>query len=305
MLIQPYHLDEFRFASCYRVYYRWQTHRLSPHPALATLNRETLDSLLREYGIHILEATASESDVRVLASLLPAETAAACASKMKGRVSKWLREQARASDDQKLLSRGYFACTTGSSTREAVLSYLDSQGEHHGYASHPNPPVFVASYSQSPTDEPHLATDHAVTLLQFHVVLSTWRRQGIFGRAEAEAIAECGVIFQRQHPMHIEKVSFVPDHVHLAVRLHPSVAPATAVVELMNAAQEVIWKDFADSAIRARGATLAGERIRRELWQFGVGQDRRVCPQVGGCRCGSVARSLTIRWASQRDFWKS
>ena len=256
MLIQPYHLDELRFASCYRLYYRWQTYRLSCHPALAKLNRETLDTLLRGYGIHILEATASESDVRVLASLLPGETAAACASKMKGRASKWLRGQTNVSESQKLLSRGYFACTTGTSAKEAVLSYLDSQSEHHGYSSRPNPPVFVASYAQTSADEKRLAVNHAVTVLQFHVVLSTWRRRGVFGRLEAEGIANLWRETQRQHPLFIEKVSFVPDHVHLAVHVHPSHSPAKAVVELMNAAQEVVWKAFADSAIRARAERL-------------------------------------------------
>ena len=47
------------------------------------------------------------------------------------------------------------------------------------------------------------------------------------------------------------KVSFVPDHVHLAVRTHPSVVPSVLVTELLNVAQEVIWADFAGAAIQA------------------------------------------------------
>ena len=34
------------------------------------------------------------------------------------------------------------------------------------------------------------------------------------------------------------KVSFLPDHVHVAVRVHPSVAPAVLVAELMNSDNE-------------------------------------------------------------------
>ena len=77
MLIQPYQLDELKFAWCYRVYYRWRTHRAGPQPALAQLDKATLDAMLQPYDIHVLEATASETDVKMLASLLPDETVAA------------------------------------------------------------------------------------------------------------------------------------------------------------------------------------------------------------------------------------
>ena len=261
MLIQPYELEELRFAYCIRVYYRWRTHRSSFQSALSRLDRETLDSLLREYGIHVLEASASETDVKVLTSLLPTETVAACASKMKGRVSKWLRGQSNLPPERKRLGRGYFACTTGTTTTQAVMPYLESQGEHHGYMSRPHPPVFVASYPRTPEDEQRLGTSHAVAVLQFHIVLPTWRRNGVFGRQEAEATADCWRQIQREYPLFIEKVSFVPDHVHLAVRTHPSLSPAKVVVAMMNASQNLMWKDFANSVIRAR--------VER-LWQPGA-----------------------------------
>ena len=61
--------------------------------------------------------------------------------------------------------------------------------------------------------------------------------------------------------MHVEKVSFVPDHVHLAVRTHPTQSPGAIIVALMNAAQELMWTEFADSVIQAR--------VER-LWQPGA-----------------------------------
>jgi REP element-mobilizing transposase RayT len=48
------------------------------------------------------------------------------------------------------------------------------------------------------------------------------------------------------------KVSFLPDHVHVALRSHPGVPPADLVVELMNAAQWVIFERFAKAVIQAR-----------------------------------------------------
>ena len=58
--------------------------------------------------------------------------------------------------------------------------------------------------------------------------------------------------------MAVLKVSFVPDHVHVAVRVHPSVVPEYLFVVLMNTAQDVMWAEFDLDVIRA-----AVER----LWQ--------------------------------------
>lgn len=251
MFLQAYQLDELKFAWCYRVYYRWRTHRASPRPALASLDQATLDALLEPYGIHVLEVTASETDVKLLASLPPAETVAACAGKAKGRVSKWLREELQLREPQKFLSRGYFACTAGPSNAEGVERYLNEQGEHHGYASRAKPPVFVQRYPLTPADEQRLSAQHAVTILRLHLVLSTWRRKGVFGRTEGEAIATRWRQMQDELAMALEKVAFVPDHVHLAVRFHPSVSPAVMVVALINAAQERMRNDFPDAVIRA------------------------------------------------------
>jgi putative transposase len=258
MLIQPYHLEELKFAWCYRVYFRWRTHRATAQPALAKLNVKTLDSLLQPYDVKILEASANKMDVKVLASLLPTEIVAGCVSKTKGRVSKWLRDELALPGPRKLLSRGYFACTTGKSSAQAIHEYLDSQGEHHGYMSRPRPPVFVKSYPLTSDDEQRLRANHAVTMLRFHVVLCAWRRKGVLSRPAAEAIAEHWRVLQGEYPMAIEKVSFVPDHVHLAVDVHPSLAPAKIVVALMNASQELMWNEFADSVV--------GAAVER-LWQ--------------------------------------
>ena len=71
MFIQAYQLDEVHFACCFRVYYRWHTHRASIQRALVRLDRGTFDSLTKDYGVHILEVSASQTEVKVLASMLP------------------------------------------------------------------------------------------------------------------------------------------------------------------------------------------------------------------------------------------
>ncbi len=55
------------------------------------------------------------------------------------------------------------------------------------------------------------------------MVLSTWRRKGVFEQTEGQATAGRWRQIQGALRIAFEKVSLVPDHVHLAVRIHPSV----------------------------------------------------------------------------------
>jgi len=132
MLLQPYQSEELTFAWCYRVYYRWRTHRRRPICVLSELTAEALDELVQPYGIHLLELAAEPIDVRALVSLAPNESVSVAASKMKGRVSKWLSEQLAHEQASKSLGRGYFAVTCGASAADEINAYLERQGEHHG-----------------------------------------------------------------------------------------------------------------------------------------------------------------------------
>jgi REP element-mobilizing transposase RayT len=221
------------------------------HPALARLNRETLDLMLQPYGIHLLQASATATEVMVLASLAASENVSGAASKMKVRVSKWLRDRICLGATKRLLSRGYFACTTGDATTDEIERYLDKQAEHHGYTSRARPPVFVQAFALDSTDKQRLSAKHAVTLLRFHIVLSTWGRKGVFSSTAAQSITRRWLVCQTTNRWAIEKVSFVADHVHLALRVHPGTSPASAVVVLMNASQALMWSGFAECVVRA------------------------------------------------------
>lgn len=250
MLIQPYTPEELNFAYSYRVYFRTRTHRRKPNVTLSKLTKDALDSLLKPYNIHLLELATSSIEIRALASLLPTESVAIAASKWKGRVSKWLTDQG-ANQSVKHLARGYFAVTSGASTTDAISAYLEKQGEHHGYSDRVRPPTFVRNYAASQEGESVLQTDHAVSWLRFHVVLATWRRRGVFGQASAEVVAECWQDLQSECRVRIDKVSFLPDHVHLALTMHPAATPAGVITGLMNAAQETMWREFDRAVIQA------------------------------------------------------
>ena len=249
MKLQLYQPHELRFAFCYRVYLRWRTHRGTHHPFLAKLERRVLDDLVRVYDIRVLQCASSETDLLCIVSLLPTESISSCASKLKGRVSKWLREKLHLDQPVDLLSKGYFGCTIGKSRSRTVERYLSTQAEHHGYDQRKLPPVFVEQYHLSAEDKSRVSAKHSVVVAQFHLVLSTLKRRGILGSKEGRKIATEWRRLQHQLRIAFIKVSFVPDHVHVAFRVHPAVSPLNITVALMNSAEEVMQQEMIQAGL--------------------------------------------------------
>jgi putative transposase len=256
MLLQPYSLEELHFAWSFRVYVRSRTYRRQQIKTLALLDSETLGQLLEPYDIKVLEFNAGSVDFRTLISLKVHESVSSAVSKLKGRISKWVNTQSIDAGQAKTLGRGYFAATTGKSTANDIAKYLDSQSQHHGYDTRVRPPVFVQTYERSAETESLLATDHAVTSIRFHIVLVTQWRHGVFAESTGRAVADCWKSTEQANRMFISKVSFVPDHVHVAVEMHPAVSPAEIVLNLMNSAQELMWTRFDDCVIQAKVTRL-------------------------------------------------
>ena len=122
----------------------------------------------------------------------------------------------------------------------AVERYLSLQGQHHGYDSRANPPIFVRQYEASSTDMARVSPKHAFVIANFHIVLATRYRKGAFGSQHGKAVSDAWLQSQLDQSFFLRKVSFLPDHVHIAVRLHPSISPAEPVLTLMNVAQQVM-----------------------------------------------------------------
>jgi len=274
MQLYVYKPHELHFAYCYRIYLAWRTHRNKPIRVLASLKRAKLNELVGPYNIRVLECASTEFEVRCVVSLQPVESVSTCASKVKGRVSKWLSDELRLEQPMYLLSKGYFACTIGKTRSKQVERYLDSQSAHHGYDLRILPPVYVNQYALNSVDEARLSPKHAVANIRFHLVFCTAGRKGIFGSKQGERVA--GEWFRLQGELQIAliKVSFVPDHVHTALKAHPAVSPASIAAALMNSAQELVQKEMIEAAMKylwSRSAyigsygDLASSQIRKYL----------------------------------------
>jgi putative transposase len=289
MNIASFSSDELEFAWCNRMYIGFRTHRRKPIECLRQLDKKTLSELLDPYEIHVLEFSTTTIEIRALVSLTVFDSASSAASKIKGRLSKWISNymDMGTNANQKWLGRGYFATTTGKSTAEEVSAYLERQGEHHGYDPLPHSPVFVRTYDHTAADERLLATDHAVTRLRYHLVLATEWRHGVFSEESAALVADGWRAMQTEARAVIEKVSILPDHAHLSVDLHPTVLPVSVVIALMNTAQNLMLEKFESALIRAR--------VNR-LWQASA-----YVGSFGNLRSAAIA-SYVKRWESQKEI---
>ena len=249
MKLYNYEPHDLRFAFCYRVYFSWKTHRSQSVLPLRNLARSTLDTLLRPHNVRVLACATNETLLRCVVSLYPTENISACASKLKGRVSRWLSAELQLAHPTFLLSKGYFACTIGKAKSKAVEHYLSLQAEHHGYSKRVLPPVFVDQYPLTPTEEARISPKHAMVIAKFHLVLSTSGRRGILGSQQGKRIATKWRRIQKEHRFQLIKVSFVPDHVHIALRSHPAISPASVAAFLMNAAQEMVQEELIEAGV--------------------------------------------------------
>lgn len=188
MFLQPYLPHEIQFAYCYRIFLRLRTQHVQMYEPLSLLERADLRTLLTPYNIRVLELASNSTDLLTTLSLRPQETISAATSKVKGRVSKWLREALELTEPQNLLSKGYFACTIGKSRQRSVESYLSRQSDHHGYANRDLPPVYVRQFAMTEEDLSRVSPRHGVAIAQFHIVLATTGRQGVLGSNEAELL---------------------------------------------------------------------------------------------------------------------
>jgi len=183
--------------------------------------------------------------------LTPCESISVAASKLKGAASKTIRELQANSAPAKTLGGGYFAATTGGNTSPELEGYLAHQEAHHGYDQRANSPVFTRTWDMSDADRAELQTAHAVTLLNWHIVLSTWNRQGVFTRNAAEEVCEA---WERHWPnwrIRLRKVTVLPDHVHIAIWSHPTVSPGRVAFELMATSQDLMRDRFEPLVVQA------------------------------------------------------
>jgi len=247
MYLEP--LNELSWA--YQLHYHicFRTHRRLPFfddPMRATALSEALTDMCKVNHVHLLEMKQNPETVQLVASLRPSQPISEVLKAIKGSSSTALCRQFGITAP--LWARGYLARSVGRVGVQAVKRYIAEQAEHHGYSRRVRPPVYRFRAS-----EPRiLATAHSSFDLKHHLVLATRSRRGVFGSATGEALVNYWIKVAHMRGFAIDQATVLPDHIHLLVRITPTISLEQMTLSLMNNGQYFMGKNSPGELVEAK-----------------------------------------------------
>jgi putative transposase len=207
--------------------------------------QSNLADVCSKHDYHLLGSRIYANHVRCLVSLRPNQAIATVMQKIKSVLSREYRVSFSAAAP--LWARGYLAHSVGRVLVERVKRYLDQQPRHHGYDRRLRPPVFRCRAKTIP----RLTAAHAVFDLAHHLVFATRYRVGVFDSAAGESLTKYWVKVAAKRGFAIAEVSFVPDHVHLIVKIAPKMSIEDCALAWINNGQYFAGRHFPQLLVQA------------------------------------------------------
>ena len=234
------HLDPLvTLAWAYQLHY-YLCFRTRSRKPLITANDQltaTIGEICQRHDYHLLRAKVYPDHLRCLLSLRPTQ-----------KISDVIRTlKANSSPEPRFWERGYLARSVGHVRIATVKEYIDEQSTHHGYASRLLPPVFRYRAEQPVA----LTAAHSSFELNHHLVFATRHRVGIFDSRLGEMLTAYWLRVASKHVFAIDRISVVPDHVHLLLRILPKMSIEECALSLLNNGQYFVGKDEPQALVRA------------------------------------------------------
>jgi putative transposase len=214
---------QLHYYLCFRTYRRRRFFQ-----AREELLKQLVREICERHDYHLLECQPFSDQLRCLVSLRPSQCVAKTIQTIKSNAARESARQLRLKAP--LWARGYLARSVGHVRREAVRKYLEQQPTHHGYDSRVRPPV----YRFRAPEPVCLKSAHASFELNHHLLLATSQRKGVFSSTLGKSLSEYWLRVAAKHDFAIDQLSVVPDHVHLLVRILPSMSIEECALVLMN-----------------------------------------------------------------------
>ena len=224
-----------RWAYQLHYYLCFRTHRRRQYLADSSDRlRDIFNEICALSNYHLLEVAPEPAQVLCLLSLQPQHAIAKVTQIIKTNASREITIV------KPVWARGYFARSVGRMRIAAVRQYLEQQSEHHGYHTRLLPPV----YRYRSRDPVELAAAHCSFDLSHQVVLSTRKRKGVFTSELGKCLSEYWLRVAAARCFAIDQISVLPEHVHLIVRIVPSMSIEECALLLMNNGQYFVGKHY-------------------------------------------------------------
>ena len=170
------HFKAIEAAYQFHYYLYFKTHYLKPtltDQETRILVESVFDEVCAREKYSLLERNIDENHLRLLISLRPQHTVSDVVKKLKGNLQhQYLKEHSG-----KLLGKGYFARTSGKVRIDRTNDYLNRQVTHHGYRGEWTDALELRNTTFR---SPAFSFVHCVSILNYHLVLSTQERKPVF-----------------------------------------------------------------------------------------------------------------------------
>ena len=133
------------------------------------------------------------------------------------------------SRDRSVWSIGYYVGSVGKASKISAQRYIDNQGKHHGIRDLASREVMRWSNPHAP----RLRAAHATFELSYHVVLVTTARISVFDQYIAPKLFNAMVAISETEGFYIERASLLYDHIHMLIKLTPSLSVRACIQEMM------------------------------------------------------------------------
>lgn len=209
------------------------------------LIKTVLDDVCLRENYHLLDTNIDKDHLRLLLSLKPDQRVSRAIQMLKGNISREFgltcKEQLALHRASRLWAKGYFVQSSGKVNLEAARKYVESQASHHGYQGDWSQGL---KFRNESFVSPAFDIAHSLAILNYHLVLVTHKRTPIFDEALAPKFFEYVMKIGAKHQFVVDRLTLLPDHLHLLIEAIPNVSVEECVLAIMNNTQQWMTKRF-------------------------------------------------------------
>jgi putative transposase len=140
-----------------------------------------------------------------------------------------------------LWARGYFARSSGKVGADTVRAYVDNQISHHGYRGAWTEGL---RFKNAEYKSPAFKLAHCLTILQYHLVFVTDFRNPIFDEVISPKLFEYLIAVGKKRGFVIDRMSVLPEHIHLVVEALASLSVAEIALSVVNNTRYWMEKNY-------------------------------------------------------------